>query len=138
MQKTNKFPEASVTPAKSSVVLVMRAYVALVWMDLHLAVRGFPSLHRAVKRTRIRSGVALVEEMCHAVDLACVFYFKQVLCLQRSAATTTLLRHQGVAAEMVIGVQQSPFRAHAWVEVTGEVVNDKPYTPGLYKVMDRC
>jgi hypothetical protein len=49
-----------------------------------------------------------------------------------------LLRRHGVAAEMVIGAQRLPFKAHAWVEVSGQVVNDKPYIPELYEVLDRC
>jgi hypothetical protein len=72
------------------------------------------------------------------MDIACAFYFKQVLCLQRAAATTILLRQYGVPAEMVIGTQLCPFRAHAWVEVAGRVANDKPYTADLYRVLDRC
>ena len=43
-----------------------------------------------------------------------------------------------IPAQMVIGTQQIPFRAHAWVEVDGSVVNDKPYTPEMYAVLDRC
>jgi hypothetical protein len=39
---------------------------------------------------------------------------------------------------MVIGAQQLPFKAHAWVEVDGRVVNDKPYVPEMYTVLDRC
>ena len=70
--------------------------------------------------------------------MACIWYWKQVLCLQRSAATACLLKHHGVAAQMVIGAQQMPFKAHAWVEVGGRVVNDKPYTPEMYSVLDRC
>jgi hypothetical protein len=38
----------------------------------------------------------------------------------------------------VIGAQQMPFKAHAWVEVGSRVVNDKPYTPEIYQVLDRC
>ena len=34
--------------------------------------------------------------------------------------------------------QQMPFKAHAWVEVEDRVVNDKPYTPEMYAVLDRC
>jgi hypothetical protein len=39
---------------------------------------------------------------------------------------------------MIIGAQSMPFRAHAWVEVSGRVVSDKPYTPEMYAVLDRC
>jgi hypothetical protein len=76
--------------------------------------------------------------LCHAADLACVFYFKQVLCLQRSAATALLLRRHGWDVEMVIGAQLNPFSSHAWVELKDEVVNDKPYMREIYRVLERC
>jgi Transglutaminase-like superfamily len=79
-----------------------------------------------------------IERICSAVDTACIWYWKQALCLQRSAATACLLKHYGVRAQMVIGARQIPFKAHAWVEVDGRVVNDKPYTPEMYAVLDRC
>jgi hypothetical protein len=72
------------------------------------------------------------------MDLACVFYPKQVLCLQRAAATTQLLRGHGIRAEMVIGAQLMPFQSHAWVEVDGSVVNDKPYIRDIYQELERC
>jgi len=31
-----------------------------------------------------------------------------------------------------------PFRSPRLVEVDGRVVNDKPYTPEMYAVLDRC
>jgi len=80
----------------------------------------------------------VIEAVCSAINLACIWYPKEVLCLQRSAATACLLRRYGISAQMIIGVRQMPFRAHAWVEVTGQVVNDKPYTPEMYAVLDRC
>jgi hypothetical protein len=39
---------------------------------------------------------------------------------------------------MVIGAQVLPFKSHAWVEVDGRVVNDKPYIPEIYRVLERC
>jgi hypothetical protein len=39
---------------------------------------------------------------------------------------------------MVIGAQQIPLRTHAWVEVDGQVINDKPYMRELYSVLDLC
>jgi hypothetical protein len=72
------------------------------------------------------------------MDLACVFYIKKVLCLQRSAATTLLLRRYGHKAEMVIGAQMLPFKSHAWVEVDRAIVNDKPYMTDIYRELERC
>jgi hypothetical protein len=125
----------------SLIWLVLRAYLELLRVDIWLARRGFPLLYDKVRTSPVRrnpSGARLAEDICHAVDLACVFYFKAVRCLQRSAAATTLLRASSIPAEMVIGVEPFPFRAHAWVEVGGRIVNDKPYTSEMYTVMDRC
>jgi hypothetical protein len=30
-----------------------------------------------------------------------------------------------------------PFRSHAWVEIDGVVVNDKPYMLDIYQILDR-
>jgi hypothetical protein len=79
-----------------------------------------------------------VDQICRSVDLATALYFKQVRCLQRSAATACLLKKFGFPAEMVVGVQQTPFLAHAWVELGGRVVNDKPYMSEIYQVLARC
>jgi hypothetical protein len=78
------------------------------------------------------------EDLCRAMNLACVFYFKRVLCLQRSAATTLLLRRYGLKAEMLTGVQILPLEAHAWVEIQGTIVNDTPYMHDIYQVLERC
>jgi prolyl oligopeptidase len=121
--------------------LVLKAYVRLIHFDLYLARGNFAALYKGVHTYRIatsRAGPDAVGKICSAVDMACILYWKQVHCLQRSAATACLLKHYGVPAEMVIGTQQMPFKAHAWVEVDGRVVNDKLYTPEMYAVLDRC
>jgi hypothetical protein len=78
-----------------------------------------------------------MENLCRAVDLACVFYFKPVRCLQRSAATTILLRRHGWKAKLIIGAQTFTSQFHAWVEIDGTIVNDKPYISDIYCVLDR-
>ena len=79
-----------------------------------------------------------MESICAAFELACVWYPKQALCLQRSSALTCLLRRHGVPANLIIGAQQLPFRAHAWVELEGRVINDKPYMRDVYAVLETC
>jgi hypothetical protein len=124
-----------------SLSLVLKAYMNLIYFDLYLARGNFRALYEKVRGYPIRKSVQsleAVEQVCAAVDMACIWYWKEAMCLQRSAATACLLKRSGVTAQMVIGVQQMPFRAHAWVEVDGRVVNDKPYMPGMYTVLDRC
>jgi hypothetical protein len=121
--------------------LMLTAYLKLIHFDLYLARGNFAALYDKVRNYRVRARTPEprdVERINHAVDMACIWYWKEALCLQRSAATACLLKRYGVAAQLVIGAQQMPFKAHAWVEVNGHVVNDKPYTPEMYAVLDRC
>jgi Transglutaminase-like superfamily len=109
--------------------------------ELVMRFRSSQALRKIVRAQYVRptkvSGRTSVEALSHAMDLACVFYFKRVLCLQRSAATVVLLRRHGWNAEMVTGAQILPFEAHAWVEIANEVVNDKPYMHEIYQVLER-
>jgi len=122
-------------------ILVLEAYAKLLSFDFHLALGNFSALHKKVRSCHSDKAAAFpnaTERICAAVDLACVWYWKEVRCLQRSAVATCLLKRHGVPAQMVIGAQQIPFRAHAWVEVDGRVVNDKPYMRQMYAVLDHC
>jgi hypothetical protein len=122
-------------------VLFLKAYWNLIRFDVCLARGNFAALYERVRRQPCRWCPATphtVENVCRVVDNTCVWYWKEVLCLQRSALTTCLLKESGVRAELVIGAQQLPFKAHAWVEVDGTVVNDKPYVREIYAVLDRC
>lgn len=119
--------------------LAFRAYLLLLSFDAAIARGQFNMLYRrvgdrAVRHSSASSKLALA---CSAINLACAFYFKEVQCLQRSAALVCLLRDLGIPAQLVIGAQQLPFRAHAWVEVNGEVINDSPSSVELYGVLDR-
>lgn len=121
--------------------LVLRAYLRLIQFDLYLARGNFQALYNKVGNYPVRNmetPAGGVERICAAVDMASIWYWKEALCLQRSAATACLLKRHGVKAQMILGAQQMPFKAHAWVEVEGRVVNDKPYMREIYAVLDRC
>jgi len=120
--------------------LVLKAYLKLIYIDLYLARGNFSALYDKIRGYPTGKKVEAAdatEQICSAVDMACIWYWKEALCLQRSAATACLLKRYGVPAQMVIGAQQMPFKAHAWVEVGGRVVNDKPYMTEIYAVLDR-
>jgi hypothetical protein len=121
--------------------LFLEAYWKLILFDFYIARDDFAGLYgriRNVSVARKAPSCKAAEQICSAVDFACIWYWKEALCLQRSAAAASLLKQHGVAAELVIGAQQMPFKAHAWVEVGGQVVNDKPYMSEMYQVLDRC
>jgi hypothetical protein len=69
------------------------------------------------------------------VDLAARHLPWQPSCLPRSLVLWFLLRRQGVPAELRIGVQKSAqqLKAHAWIEVDRQVVNDTPDIAAEYR-----
>jgi hypothetical protein len=121
--------------------LVIKSYLLLVRVDITLRTRGFKHLYDAVREWptgAVPEGKRIpYERLNHAMDLACVFYPKTVLCLQRSAAAVFLLRRHAWPAEFVTGCAIGTFENHAWVEIGGQVVNDKPYMHEKYLVLDR-
>jgi len=121
--------------------LAVKAYGELVLFDLYIARGNFEALYDKVRNFPVSKDLAPSEtaaRICAAVDMACIWYWKEARCLQRSAAAACLLKQHGVPARMIIGAQQLPFRAHAWVEVDGRVVNDRPYMREMYAVLDQC
>ncbi len=121
--------------------LIPKAILKLIFFDLCLRLRNFAALHESVRNHSVQTRtppVGTLEKICEVIDLVCIWYPKQVRCLQRSAVTACVLKDQGIAANMVIGSRHMPFRAHAWVEVDGRVVNDKSDVRELYAVLDRC
>lgn len=121
-------------------LLVLRAYLKLIEFEATLVRGDFAELHHRTRNYKLsheNTAPCTVEQICSAVDMACIWYWKEVRCLQRSAVTTCLLKRFGVAAQLVIGVQQTPFKAHAWVEVEGNVVNDKVYVGQMYSVLEK-
>jgi len=119
--------------------LYSKAYVEFLRFDLLLHFCDFGTIYNHVRNCPIRkvtNDAPTVERICTALDLASIWYWKEILCLQRSAATTCLLRRFGIAAILWIGAQPLPFRSHAWTEVDGQVVNDKPYMREIYQILD--
>lgn len=125
------------------VLTVCRALWRLAWCH-RLQRRGFGRLHAFV-RARVVAPHAQTElarrqatrEVVDAVEEACVWYVARVQCLQRAAVTTWMLRDRGVNAALVIGVRPMPLEMHAWVEVDGVVVNDRPQYPRFFTVIER-
>lgn len=119
----------------------MESWFLLVYFDYLMWNGGFVRVQKELLSEpvrQIRGKEPNAASLSHAMDLACVFYLKRVLCLQRSAALAVLLRRHGWPAEMVIGAQMLPFRSHAWIEVEGKIVNDKPYMTEIFQVLERC
>jgi hypothetical protein len=119
--------------------LIVQAFVGLLTYDVIATASGFTRLHAVARRwrrshTRSRHSV---ESLCRAVAEACVWYPKRAYCLQRSWVACRMLRRHGVSAHVIIGYRPAPIDSHAWVEVDGQVVNDRPQYQKAYQVLDR-
>lgn len=121
--------------------LIMQAYWNLISFESSLKRHDFAALYRKVHQYPISaqpSTPEILRRVCSAVDIACIWYWKQTFCLQRSAATVCLLRKHGIEAQLIIASQYIPFQAHAWVEVEGKVVNDRLDVQKTFVVLERC
>jgi hypothetical protein len=65
--------------------------------------------------TAERAGSA--EEAARTVAMAAALFPGRAVCLEQSIALYLVLRRRGFPAQLRIGVQPYPFRAHAWVEL---------------------
>jgi hypothetical protein len=121
-------------------IMFFQALFALLVYDILSKFRPFKTLHSTVKGWKVAKkspAQDTVDRVCSAVNYACAWYPKQALCLQRSFVATYLLRKYGVPAQMVLGAQKLPFKAHAWVEVNGRAVNERSSVQA-YGVWERC
>lgn len=120
--------------------LVLKAFIELIRINRFLARGDFAAIHQMVRSCAVKSSPpgACTHSLAAAMDHACIWFWKEVSCLHRSAAMVCLFRKHGVPAELVIGAQAIPFKAHAWVEVGGQVMNDKADISQIYPVLERC
>lgn len=89
-----------------------------------------PHLDERRLRRAVRTG-RLVNGLARRLPL-------DAACLVRSLAAWWLLRRDGVAAELRIGVATEPaFRAHAWLELFGEPITDRPEAVADFAAFDR-
>jgi predicted metal-binding membrane protein len=131
----NPAAEASKAAAPGATVRVpsvLSCGFTLLWVKAMLRARGFLAtigwIRRRVERVPSTSAVdpQVVGAVEHAVAMAAAFYPGRAKCLEQSLALYYLLRRKGVSAQYCQGVRQYPFRAHAWIEYHGEVINDVP------------
>ena len=121
--------------------LVLKALRLFLLYDFWVSRLGFPQIHKWVLKCPIAPQSyeqGDLDHICQAVAVAGVWYPKETLCLQRSSVLVRMMRQKGIAARLVIGVRQLPFRSHAWVEVDGAVVNDRPHLCATFTRLQLC
>jgi hypothetical protein len=112
-----------------------RAAIFLALVRWSLRLRGYGKTFASLKkRVHFQDGGVvnplgpqdeLVRASCRMVRAALRYSFANYTCLEESLTLWYLLRRQGVAACLRIGVRKEGgiFEAHAWVELGGEALN---------------
>ena len=120
-------------------VLCFEVFRELVRYDLLFRVRGFEGVRKAMRGAAEgrRQGGEDIAAVCRAVACVSSFYWKPLLCLQRSVVTARVLRAKGIHADVVIGFRAVPFLSHAWVEAGGRVVDDSQLCRQKLNILDR-
>ena len=116
--------------------LILRAMVLLPLTEAGLRVMGFRRWKKFIERfswsdlprQAIESDrqQKLAIKITRAVRSVELHGLSRPNCLERSMALWWLLRQAGIAGELHIGARkcESKFEAHAWVELSGRVLND--------------
>lgn len=123
------------------------------WQIVRRAIRILSLVHRCSESERLAGLEKLIigrrslvdgyrkqsaVDLAKSVNGACLLYKKKTKCLEWSAALVVLGFEYGFDLTLVIGVQNRPFYAHAWVELDGEIIGDDPRLPEqlavIYKI----
>lgn len=107
------------------------AWLTLAAIDARLRALGFRRLVRHIERSRdfhavTAAEIARARRAARWLDLASRHHVVGAQCLHRSLALHAALRRRGLESVLRIGVrmEDGALRAHAWVELAGEVIND--------------
>jgi hypothetical protein len=120
-----------------------RAFGALAWMSFALRFRGFRQLFTAIEQTKpavIPSGEDLRRARTYArwISAASRHHLVRANCLERSLVLHRWLRREGLPSVLRIGVRtdEGKLIAHAWIEITGEPLGDRPDALGSFRTFD--
>jgi len=112
--------------------LMVRAWIALAQVDIFLRTRGYQACLAAYSRpgeTRISASDvgARARRYVSAIERAARCYPGTAVCLQQSLVLHRWLRRDGAMTDLRLGVlrHNRDLRAHAWVELDGQVLNDR-------------
>lgn len=127
----------------ADVFVSLAAFPVLIAFDIIMHAVGFRALYGIVRSFPVvfyrTPDIQSARRICARVNRASTFYFKRAWCLQRSATAVCFLRIAGYPGQLVIGAQKTPFFAHAWADLLGEMVNDhEDHKHDNFVVLDRC
>ena len=114
-----------------------RSLFRIVASAISLKFFGFTALS-VLERIRPRSPVfaaSLTKDFSGVIDKylgAAMWSPFRITCLPLAFSLVACLRKSNIPAQLVIGVRPTPFVAHAWIEIDGNVYGDDPHLTKSY------
>jgi len=117
---------------KADLKLIIQCYFYLIKVFFILKFKGFFKLINYLQK-KAKNGWAIqakqMDKLIISLNKACAFFPVKVKCLEWSTTLALLAYKKQLKCFLNIGVQNYPFRAHAWVEFNKKVVCDYPELP---------
>jgi hypothetical protein len=128
--------------------MLARAFIYLSSIELARRTRGYPQLlqRASFPESGPRRGTSTVSMHCRRavayarwVERAARHTPFSAQCLHRSLALYLWLQHDGIESVVKVGVRKidDEFKAHAWVELEGTVVNDDARAVASFSLLSR-
>lgn len=120
---------------ETSIKNIAEAFLQLAKVHRSLKAHGMQQVVESVKRSEKKfsqtSELFIPQEeeirtLACAIDAASILYPKKTLCLAWATTYTLLALKKRWKCNLMIGVQTTPFYAHAWADLDGKVVHDHP------------
>ena len=128
------------------IALIARACVDLRRIDSTLKRSNFQELAASLQELPIRDQASVrprdirrARRYARRIANAAQVSMPRARCLHRSLTLHSWLRHQGFPSELRIGVIKdgAELKAHAWVELADQVVNDRPDAVAVFTPLTR-
>jgi translation initiation factor 6 (eIF-6) len=118
---------------RTSNILIVEAYIVLCIVHRYIKKYSLYKLivllrkyRNVLEKNNILSNQITIEQLAIALNKACLVYPSKVKCLEWAAALTLMGLRRKLKCNLVIGIQNLPFMAHAWVEYNSTIICDTP------------
>lgn len=132
----------ALSAAEKKIFLTSLYGLPIVYLRLRLF--GFKHYLASLQRITLAESHPEIDSLPYAaqtsylVNGAARLLFRREACLERSIMLWSMLRRQGIEGDLKIGVatENKSIRAHAWVEIDGDPINEKPWLSEQFAVFN--
>lgn len=113
---------------KNKATYFVGAYFSLIKVFVDMRLQGLNHLVQKIKAHKkiVNAEATNINNLVASLNKACFYFPVRVKCLEWSLALYSLARRHGVNCQFVVGLQNYPFKSHAWIEHENRIIADAP------------